>query len=173
MLFPTEVIDMNFGDILDAWDKQTFRAGKKQEKYTDGAGKEDTAIDPVTAWLRVNGVYDKDAESPEAEERRGMERRRRLKAKKPDATLDLHRLTRDEAWAAMEDFFEESRLKELEKVLLIHGKGNHSQGEAALKRTVLQFIERCPYAGESGQPTVEFGGSGATWVLLKATARDK
>jgi DNA-nicking Smr family endonuclease len=61
----------------------------------------------------------------------------------------------------------------MEKVLLIHGKGNHSEGEAVLKRAVLQFIEKCPYAGESGQPNVELGGNGATWVLLKATALDK
>ncbi|MDR2742196.1 MAG: Smr/MutS family protein [Treponema sp.] len=163
---------MDFGDILDAWDKQTARAGKNRGTDT-GGGMEAVAIDPVTAWLRVNGVYDKDAENPEAEERQATERRRRLRMKKPDATLDLHGLTRDEAWTSMETFFEESRQKELEKVLLIHGKGNHSEGEAVLKRAVLQFIEKCPYAGESGQPNVELGGSGATWVLLKATAPGK
>jgi DNA-nicking Smr family endonuclease len=162
---------MNFGDILDAWDKQTARAGKK--RGTGGGQEEAASIDPVTAWLRINGVYDKDAESPEAEERQAAERRRRLRTKKPDSALDLHGLTRDEAWASMETFFEESRRQGLEKVLLIHGKGNHSEGEAVLKRAVLQFIEKCPYAGESGQPNAELGGSGATWVLLKATAHGK
>jgi DNA-nicking Smr family endonuclease len=172
MLFPTEVINMDFGDILDAWDKQTSRAGKKQKP--GAGGEEGAAVDPVMAWIRVNGVYDKDAENPEEEERRAAERRRRLRLKKPDAILDLHGLVRDDAWAAMETFFEESRQLELEKVLLIHGKGNHSAGEAVLKRAVLQFIEKCPYAGESGQPSAELGGSGATWVLLKAaTAPDK
>jgi DNA-nicking Smr family endonuclease len=34
-----------------------------------------------------------------------------------------------------------------------------------LKRTVREFIERCPFAGESGQGPA--GGAGATWVLLK------
>jgi DNA-nicking Smr family endonuclease len=164
---------MDFGDILDAWDKQTARAGKKRGISASGAGEEGIAIDPVTAWLRVNGVYDKDAENPEAGDRQAAERRRRLRTKKPDATLDLHGLTRDEAWAAMETFFEESRRQDIEKVLLIHGKGNHSEGEAVLRRAVLQFIEKCPYAGESGQPNVELGGNGATWVLLKATAHGK
>jgi DNA-nicking Smr family endonuclease len=164
-------MDMDFGDILDAWDKQTAHTGKNRRVIVSAAGEE--TIDPVTAWLRVNGVYDKDAESPEAEERQAAERRRRLRTKKPEATLDLHGLTRDEAWIAMETFFEESRREELEKVLLIHGKGNHSEKEAVLKRTVLQFIEKCPYAGESGQPNAELGGSGATWVLLKATAHGK
>jgi DNA-nicking Smr family endonuclease len=164
---------MDFGDILDAWDKQTARAGKKRGAIPNGPEEEQKSVDPVTAWLRVNGVYDKDAESPEMEERQAAERRRRLRTKKPDATLDLHGLSRDEAWAAMETFFEESRLGELEKILLVHGKGNHSEGEAILRRAVLQFIEKCPYAGESGQPTVELGGSGATWVLLKATVHGK
>ncbi|MDR2245717.1 MAG: Smr/MutS family protein [Treponema sp.] len=163
---------MDFGDILDAWDKQTARAVKKRGVIPGDGGEEQRSVDPMTAWLRVNGVYDKDAESPAAE-RQVAERRRRLRTKKPDAILDLHGLTRDEAWAVMETFFEESRMRELEKVLLIHGKGNHSEGEAVLRRAVLQFIEKCPYAGESGQPAVELGGSGATWVLLKATVHGK
>ncbi|MDR0997761.1 MAG: Smr/MutS family protein [Treponema sp.] len=163
---------MDFGDILDAWDKQTAHAGKKRGTASTG-GEENAVVDPVTAWLRVNGVYDKDGEGLEADERRAAERRRRLRMKKPDATLDLHGLSRDDAWEAMETFFEECRGQEMEKVLLIHGKGNHSEGEAILKRAVIQFIEKCPYAGESGQPGSELGGGGATWVLLKATVPDK
>ncbi|MDR0386642.1 MAG: DNA mismatch repair protein MutS, partial [Treponema sp.] len=100
---------MDFGDILDAWDKQTARAGKKRPASANGVQEEGSAVDPVTAWLRINGIYDKDAETPEAGERQSAERRRRLRTKKPDATLDLHGLTRDEAWTAMETFFEEGR----------------------------------------------------------------
>jgi DNA-nicking Smr family endonuclease len=172
---------MDFGDILDAWDKQTARAGKKQGgrpgpsaggvETTAGPGIEEAKIDPVTAWLRVNGIYDKDSEDQDGRGK-NQERRRRLRAKKPDAVLDLHGLNRDDAWAAMGVFFEESRRQEFEKVLLVHGKGNHSEGEAVLKRAVLQFIESCPFAGESGQPNAELGGSGATWVLLKETSKD-
>ena len=54
-----------------------------------------------------------------------------------------------------------------EKVLVVHGKGNHSEGESVLKRTTREFVERCPFAGESGQAEVRLGGSGATWVALK------
>ncbi|MDR0377476.1 MAG: Smr/MutS family protein [Spirochaetaceae bacterium] len=164
---------MDFGDILDAWEKQTARAGKKRTRTPTPAKEETSAVDPLTAWMRVNGVYDKDAENHEEEKHSAAERRRRLRTKKPDAILDLHGLTRDEAWADMESFFAESRLQGMEKVLLIHGKGNHSDGEAVLKRTVLQFIEKCPCAGESGHPAAAYGGSGATWVLLKTTVRGK
>jgi DNA-nicking Smr family endonuclease len=122
----------------------------------------------------VNGVYDKDAAAGDAGRSGAGERRRRLLAKKPDANLDLHGLTRDEAWVSLESFFETGRRQGLEKLLLVHGKGNHSEGDAVLKRTVRQFIENCPFAGESGPANAELGGNGATWVLLKEiTVRDK
>jgi DNA-nicking Smr family endonuclease len=172
---------MDFGDILDQWDRQTGKpAGKKAVKAElrrieeeDAAGAADQGppssqkVDPLTAWLRINGIPDKDAEIAEAAVS-PSKRRRRLRAKKADAVLDLHGLTRDEAWIALEDFFRLGQQQELEKLLIIHGKGIHSDKDAVLKRTVRDFIERCPFAGESGQGEAADGGSGATWVLLKA-----
>ncbi|MDR1971390.1 MAG: Smr/MutS family protein [Treponema sp.] len=116
-------------------------------------------------WLKTYGVYDKDAEEAEREGPSAAGKRPRLKRGRPDAFIDLHGLTRDEAWTALEDFFERARQQGLVKLGIIHGKGNHSQGEAVLKKVVREFIERCPFAGESGQAPV--GGSGVTWVLLK------
>jgi len=126
---------MNFGDILNKWEKN-------------------------------NGIYDKDIEAGNAQIN-PWERRSRLKNKKPDAVLDIHGLTRDEAWKALETFFNDSKEKGMGKLLIIHGKGNHSTGEAVLKRIVMEFIEHCPFAGESGRGKAATGGEGATWVLLK------
>jgi DNA-nicking Smr family endonuclease len=149
---------VDFGDILDQWDRQTGRrAGGK-----NACAEEST---PLSVWLRVNKVIDKDAESAAPSEK--GERRRRLRMKKPEATLDLHGQTKDQAWISMDGFFRLCRQQGLEKLLIIHGKGIHSKGEAALKRVVRDYIERCPYAGESGQAATADGGSGATWVLLK------
>ncbi|MDR3276001.1 MAG: Smr/MutS family protein [Treponema sp.] len=120
----------------------------------------------MSAWLRANDIPDKDAVVEDSLEA-AAERRRRLRAKRPDATLDLHGMTRDEAWIALETFFEDSQRWGLEKLLLVHGKGNHSEGEAVLKQAVQQFIENCPAAGESGQGNAALGGQGATWVILK------
>jgi DNA-nicking Smr family endonuclease len=117
-------------------------------------------------WEKRNPVTDKDSEIDD-EKNRAARKRRYLRVKKPDAALDLHGLSRDEARSALDAFFENSRQKAFDKVLIIHGKGNHSSGEAVLKKTVQEFIERCPYAGESGQGRAAEGGSGATWVLLK------
>ena len=94
------------------------------------------------------------------------ERRYRLLRKKPDDYIDLHGLMRDEAWTALETFFENSRRKGYEKVLIVHGKGNHGN-EGALRDLSRSFIESCTFAGESGYSSAKEGGTGATWVILK------
>jgi DNA-nicking Smr family endonuclease len=160
---------MNFGDILDQWERQNsgLSGGKKA-----GAGKALSEPDlpqkanPLDVWLRRNGVWDKDA-AEEDSVRNGAVRRHRLRHKRPDAEIDIHGLTRVEAREALERFFNAARDKGLEKLLIIHGKGNHSPHEAVLKRSAREFIESCPFAGESGQAKTEAGGTGATWVLLK------
>jgi DNA-nicking Smr family endonuclease len=178
---------VDFGDILDEWDRQTSKApGKKEvarkrrfppgteEKTASPEGKHRVLsggdflkkTDPLTAWLRANGVYDKDA-AEEAPRVSSGERHRRLLAKRPDGVIDLHGLNQDEAWNSLESFFQEGRRRGFEKILIIHGKGNHSIQEGVLKETVRKFIERCPFAGESGHENAALGGTGATWVLLK------
>jgi DNA-nicking Smr family endonuclease len=170
---------MDFGDILDEWERQNAKTHGKRKNFPktrddpleesgSGVKRSEKApkTDPLTAWLRINGVEDKDAGAPDEELHRG-ERRRRLLRKRPDGMIDLHGLSQDEAWESLELFFADSRRRGFEKVLIIHGKGNHSSGEGILKRVVKQFIDACPWAGESGDSAVEAGGSGATWVLLK------
>lgn len=162
---------MNFGDILDKWEKQNSggsHAGGLAGGVDNGlpGAEPPQSVKAVDAWIRKNGVYDKDAEDEDAEQN-AAERRRRLRQKKPDAALDIHGLTRDEAWEALERFFNESKSQGFEKLLVIHGKGNHSIGESVLKKSVREFIERCPFAGESGQGKAATGGEGATWILLK------
>ncbi|MDR2376808.1 MAG: Smr/MutS family protein [Treponema sp.] len=116
----------------------------------------------LSRWLQTHEVYDKDAENPEPQESPALNRRRLL-TRSPDAIIDLHGLTRDQAWDALEQFFETGRRQAYEKLAIIHGKGNHSPGGAVLKETVRKFIEHCPFAGQSGP-----SGTGITWVLLKS-----
>ena len=127
--------------------------------------------DILNKWEK-NAVYDKDAEEGEKTVN-AHENRRRLRNKRPDAEIDIHGFTRDEAWQALETFFYESKANGCEKILVIHGKGNHSTGESVLKRTVLEFIEHCPIAGESGRGKAAAGGEGATWVLLKEMKKEQ
>ena len=124
--------------------------------------------DILDKWSSVHGIEDKDVEDSD-KQISAQEKRRRLRNKKPDAELDIHGKTRDEAWQELEVFFGDAKEKGFEKIVIIHGKGNHSPGESVLKRVVMDFIERCPFAGESGRGKAAAGGEGATWVLLKET----
>ena len=142
---------MNFGDILDKWEKQS----------------------PAGSGYERDAAAFRDRDEDASKEISLGERRFRLRRKKPDASVDLHGLTRDDAWTALETFFDDSRRKGYEKLLIIHGKGNHTAGdapyvsEAVLKDLTKRFIERCTYAGESGYNPAKGGGTGATWVILK------
>lgn len=180
---------MNFGEILNEWDRETGKPyGKKrlkedaqrasrnepEETGTVGDGKARTVpkelprAHPVDVWMRRYGIEDKDTrtgDSPEAPT--PAERRRMLHARKPEAVIDLHGMTRDEAWSRLESFFADCRRRGLEKVLVIHGKGTHSGNGSVLISLVRLFIEQHPHAGESGFSAREDGGSGSTWVILK------
>ena len=142
---------MDFGDILNKWEKG--------QSATTNSGE-------MESWLRGNKVFDKDAEDSYKTQSAG-EHRRRLRQGKPDDILDIHGLSGDKALVSLDLFFTRARDCGYEKLRIIHGKGNHSQGDAILSRTVRDFIEQCPYAGESGFEKSAAGGSGATWVLLK------
>jgi DNA-nicking Smr family endonuclease len=146
---------MNFGDILEQW-----------EGRVNGNGGKADASGALEKWLDKNGVYDKDADVG-IDMENPQERRSRLLKQEPDAVLDLHFMTKDEAWNALERFFAESRERGCEKLLIIHGKGKHSGNGSALRGLVDDFLERCGFAGEKGISKNNQGGSGATWVMLK------
>ncbi|MDR2516434.1 MAG: Smr/MutS family protein [Spirochaetaceae bacterium] len=176
---------MDFGEILDAWERR--QKDKKQNRAVRKTPPDRSAsrnlpkipppvspqrAHPLAVWLSQNEVYDKDANGGQ-DANGGMTFRgrsaekRRLRAKKSDDEIDLHGLTRDEAWDRLDAFFANARREGFEKLLIIHGKGNHSSGEAVLKRLVRAYLERSPYAAESGHGNAAEGGSGATWVLLR------
>ena len=174
---------MDFGDILDQWEKETAKPyGKKRfadDRRREEASREDKAkpraedaserrVNPMEMWLRRYGVEDKDSEAeatPEAET--PAMRRKRLRAMKPDAIIDLHGLVREDAWSRLEAFFADACRRGLEKVLIIHGKGTHSAEDPVLGPMVKLFLEQNRHAGESGHSGRESGGTGSTWVILK------
>jgi DNA-nicking Smr family endonuclease len=176
---------VNFGDILNEWDRETAKPrGKKKiqedarkdalretpspDEDSAGSGQSSQRANPMDVWLRRYGTVNKDslADAEGESESKGAERRR-LRAMKSEAVIDLHGLTRDDAWMRLESFFSDSIRRNLKKVLIIHGKGVHSPDDPVLSRMVRLFIEQNPHAGESGASERNAGGSGATWVLLK------
>ena len=149
---------MNFGEILDRWEKQA----PQNRVYTKDKTRDETSTDDVSM----------DTTSAQNRQRNSAYRRKLLN-KKSDASIDLHGLNTEEAWTALQNFFLESRRKGLEKVRIIHGKGNHSDFDSSsagvLRDLSRRFIESCSFAGESGSGSARDGGSGATWVILKET----
>lgn len=136
-----------------------------EEQMKEEAKKQ---INPMELWLRRYGVTDKDKAADEYEERTKMESREYLRTMRPEARIDLHGLTRDEAWSRLSGFVNDCIRRGLKKILIIHGKGNHSHGsDPVLGPMVRTFIEQNKALGSSGHPDRTMGGNGATWVIIK------
>jgi DNA-nicking Smr family endonuclease len=184
---------MNFGDILNQWDsdskkkpaKQTcpqvshkkLNAPTKEEKEAAKQGysyeqqmeqENKKRMNPMDVWLNRYGTMDKDKVADEAAENQRLQSREYLREMKPEAFVDLHGLTRDEAWDRLTTFVGDCKRRGFKKILIIHGKGNHSSGsDPVLGPMVRSFIEQDQRLGTSGHPDRNGGGNGATWVILK------
>ncbi len=184
---------MDFGAILDQWDnsqrkasrpvkgpqkshkkanaptpeeKEAARQGYSYEKQMEEDNRRHA--NPMEVWLNRYGTVDKDKIADEAREDARLHNREYLKGLRPEAVLDLHGLTRDEAWSRLEAFVGDCSRRGLRKIMIIHGKGNHSHGsDPVLGPMVRLFIEQDSRLGLSGHPDRNNGGSGATWVLFK------
>ena len=184
---------MDFGDILNQWnDQQKNKPDKQKEsqvshKKINAPTKEEKEAakqgytyeqlmeeeskkraNPMDVWLNRYGTVDKDKIAEEVAEEQKLESREFLQNMKPEARLDLHGLTRDEAWDRLSVFVNDCRKRGLKKILIVHGKGNHSHGtDPVLGPMVRTFIEQDSRLGASGHPDRSWGGNGATWVILK------
>lgn len=185
---------MDFGDILDKWDKIQKDSAKKQKesgknqvshkkpnaptkeekelanakKGYDYIKERENQINPIEMWLRRYGTVDKDKLAEQEENRTKFQSRSTLVEMKPEARIDLHGLKREEAWQRLDSFVAECDAKKLKKILIVHGKGLHTHGsDPVLGEVVRKFIEQDKRLGTSGHPDYNQGGKGATWVILK------
>lgn len=168
---------VDFGDILKQWEstKRTAQADSKRQARADARRSE--AGPPKappnkgvarlqSAWLDEHGV-------PDAAERDTVPAHtvhptgRDIERMPTDAMLDLHGMTIVEAEIALNSFFATAERSGCRKLLIVHGKGLHSESEPVLAAFVERWLARRASAGRSGHATRENGGRGATWVLLK------
>ena len=143
---------MDFGDILKKWENKKSPISKAPKSAME-------------TWLKKNEIIDKDALT-QTELTPGEKRRSLLNAK-PEGILDIHGQTSEQAYLSLDRFFSNAKINGFKKLRIIHGKGNHSKGDAILKTLVRKFIEQCSFAGESGFESSANGGKGASWALLK------
>lgn len=122
---------------------------------------------PMNVWLQRYGVVDKDKQLESELEKVSIGNADAAKLMPCEASIDLHGFTREEACIRMEEFITECIRRGLRKILIIHGKGNHSEEEPVLKQTVRSFIESDKRLGRFGFADKNLGGRGATWVLIR------
>lgn len=85
--------------------------------------------------------------------------------------VDLHGMTREQAHAAIYRFLAGARVKHLRCVLIVHGRGNHSEGQIPVLKLALQrWLQRAPikewvFAWATSRPVD--GGPGAMYLLLR------
>ncbi len=89
---------------------------------------------------------------------------------KPEATLDLHGLTVDEARQTFVQFLFECRQRGYRCIRLIHGKGYNSEGGEGILRTVVpRWLKQMPEVMAFVEPKPIHGDAGAVVVLLTAS----
>ena len=140
---------MDFGDILDAWEKKRGRSGSEEPRNMN----------------ELISRYPPDKDTSRRDTPEGPTRD--IEALEPQAVLDLHGMSSREAEQALDRFIFDARSRAVRKVLIVHGKGNHSQGEPVLQGVVRRYLEKCPYTGAFGPASRKLGGRGATWVAVR------
>lgn len=188
---------MDFGDILNQWEgaseakpqkkqpqvsHKKANAPTKEEKEAAKQGytweqimEQDSKkhMNPMDIWLNRHGTVDKDKISEEARRNEKFSNVDYLRSMNPEAVIDLHQLTREEAWTKLQYFVNDCYNRNLKKILIVHGKGIHSAGsDPVLGPMVRLFIEQDKRLGISGHPDRNHGGSGATWVIIREKPKD-
>ena len=157
---------MNFGDILNSWENEEQKIPKNKKKKQQIEKKENNSImesllNDYSPDSEVLGS--KEEESPQI----NIISREKMKRKKADLVLDLHGMTAEEAGIELNNFIRKSYTCGARKVLIIHGKGNHTQGQSVLKPLVRSVLNLSPFIGDVGTPERRDGGSGATWAVIR------
>ena len=120
----------------------------------------------LDAWEARGGAVA--ANKPEAEPSPDpLPSRSTMEKAKANEVLDLHGLLKDAALARVRSTLTQARQGGARKVLLIHGKGLHSDGKSVLKEAVRHLVARTPHVAAWGPASRQEGGEGATWVWLK------
>lgn len=91
-----------------------------------------------------------------------------------EASLDLHRLTVEQASHDVRQFIREAAGYDLRSLLIVHGKGQHSDSPGVILKSYVnvwlpEFAEVQAYVSAQ----VRHGGLGAVYVLLRKSERKK
>ncbi|AEJ61994.1 Smr protein/MutS2 [Spirochaeta thermophila DSM 6578] len=145
----------SFGDILREWEER--------ERKTGG--------DLLHRYLDRYLPDERVVKEKKGGERRSPDSRSRKRPSTPQAVLDLHGFTREEAEIRLKAFLGEAQGKGYRVLLIVHGKGLHSEREPILKKVVYRTLESCPFVGRIETAPRRWGGAGAVVAFLRQRSR--
>lgn len=99
---------------------------------------------------------------------------RKLKAGRllPEGRLDLHGMTQEKAYSALQDFISEASGSGKRNLLVITGKGGRGAGGPGILRQMLPlWLERNPLVLALHQAQPRDGGAGAFYLRLRKKGR--
>lgn len=135
---------MDFSKILEDWENQAHRKDREP--------------------------FDKDL--PAAFPPQPLPSRSEMDRAPVDDELDLHGMLQEEAVSALRFFLRDSRVEGHRKVLVIHGKGLHSENRrGVLKEAVQQVLLKDKNVAAWGEAGKKQGGRGASWVWLSVRGK--
>ena len=104
----------------------------------------------------------------------GVYRKLRLGKYPIEARLDLHRKTVVEARAELVGFIDQALRYDMRCLLVLHGKGDRNPVQpATLKSYVAKWLRESAVVMAYHSAIPAHGGTGAVYVLLKKTERQK
>lgn len=167
----------DFGKILEEWDLRAVRDFRKPgrsgaEEFEEHERRELSRRESARRALEKAMLENADpSRKQEDDSAPSRITKAEIEALPIEAVLDLHGLSAAAAEEALSLFFRDAATRGLAKVLVIHGKGHHSEGEPVLIKTVRDFLETSPLAGRHGTADRRQGGSGAVWVMVRKGAQ--
>jgi len=92
---------------------------------------------------------------------------RELRRTHPDDELDLHGCTLAQARPRLKDFLDQACIRGMETLLIIHGRGRHSQNQqSVLRPMVKQWLASCDQVRCYAAAPPGLGGTGSLLVRL-------
>ncbi|MEM5948377.1 Smr/MutS family protein [Spirochaetia bacterium 38H-sp] len=142
--------EKSFSDIFEKWEKLQSKTKKDIMKKALDLYAPDNSVMKEKETDKEKKLYE------------------RIKRKiRPQATLDLHGYTSTEAERLLAQFIKRAYEKRYLQILIIHGKGLHSNREPILKKLVYKYLQDSPYIGKILQAPRELGGSGAVCAFIR------
>jgi DNA-nicking Smr family endonuclease len=146
-----------------------FKIGRKAISTADDDARAYAELAALVEGFHVEIGEERVEGSAPGADRKLLQKLRRGEPR-PAAELDLHGQTQSEAQGALERFVERARQDGHRAVLVVHGRGLHSDDKPILKTRVAEWLStgklaRVVLAFSTAQPGD--GGAGALYVLLR------